>query len=243
MERGLTLYSNVWATALMLILFLFSSLTGSPAPQNVSWGGTTNRPVLTGPKNLQGKVIILDPGHGGDDPGTVGVGPTTEAENVLAIAWELKGMLEKAGAEVVMTRQTNLNPAQGTAFSGQQNGQLAARVATANRSRGEIYISLHNDWNENSYVQGTSVYFYKTQDLRLAETLQKALVRQLKTVDLGIRQGSLYVLRNTRMPAALVEVGFLSNPEEAKLLAKPTYRLEVARGLLAGINDYFQEQF
>ncbi len=242
MKRSLTLYSNVWATLLMLALFVFSSFTGSPAPQSSSWRDTT-RPILSGPRSLQGKVIVLDPGHGGNDPGTVGVGSTTEAENVLAIAWELKTMLEKAGAEVVMTRQANLNPAQGSAFSSQQHGQLAARVATANRSRGQIFLSLHNDWNENSYVQGTSVYFYKSQDLSLAESLQKALVRQLKTVDLGIRQGNLYVLRNTNMPAALVEVGFLSNPQEAARLAKPNYRLEVARGLLAGINDYFQGQF
>lgn len=243
MEKGMALYSNVWATVLMLVLFVFSSLTGSPAPQSASWQGASSRTILSGPRNLQGKVIVLDPGHGGGDPGTVGVGTTTEAENVLAIAWELKTMLEKAGAEVIMTRQANLNPAQGTAFSSQQDGQLAARVATANRSRGQIFISLHNDWNDNNYVQGTSVYFYKSQDLSLAESLQRALVGRLKTIDLGIRQGNLYVLRNTRMPAVLVEVGFLSNPQEAALLAKPNYRLEVARGLLSGINDYFQGQF
>lgn len=227
----------------MVVLFLFSSLTGTPTSPSTNWQGAGERPILSGPKNLRGKTVILDPGHGGGDPGTIGVGPTTEAENVLAIAWELKTMLEKAGAEVILTRQSNVNPASGTAFSGQQNGQLAARVATANRSQGEIYLSLHNDWNDNSSVQGTSVYYYKAQDLQLAESLQKALVRQLKTVDLGIRQGNLYVLRNTKMPAALVEIGFLSNPREAKLLSKPTYRLDVARGLLAGINDYFQQQF
>lgn len=243
MAKQVTLYSNILATLLMVALFLFSSLTGTPTSPKTSWQRSGSQIILNGPKNLKGKTIVLDPGHGGGDPGTVGVGPTAEAENVLAIAWELKGMLEKAGANVIMTRQSNVNPAQGTSFSGQQNGQLAARVATANRSQGDIYLSIHNDWNENSNVQGTSVYYYKTQDLALAESLQKSLVKQLKTVDLGVRQGNLYVLRNTRIPAALVEVGFLSNPQEAKLLSKSTYRLEVARGLLAGINDYFQQHF
>lgn len=235
MERRVILYSSVWATVFMLALFIFSSLTGNQTPYLSS-------PNRSGFQHLQGKVIILDPGHGGADPGTVGVGATTEAANVLAIAWELKTMLEKAGAKVIMTRTANFSPARGTAFSGQQDGQLAARVATANRSGGDIFISLHNDWNDQSSIMGTSVYFYKTQDLALAEALQKSVVHQLKSVDLGIKQGNLYVLRNTKIPAALIEIGFLSNPREAALLAKPSYRLDAARGLLNGINDYFKKQ-
>lgn len=242
MSKQITVYSNIWATLAMIALFLFTSITGTNTSYTRNSGSSTRIPLIS-PQRLQGKVIILDPGHGGGDPGTVGVGPTTEAENVLAIAWELKTMLETAGAQVIMTRQTEQSPAQGTQFSGQQNGQLAARVATANRSKGQIFISIHNDWNDNGMVEGTSVYFHKSSDLPLAEALQQSLVRQLKTVDMGIREGNLYVLRNTTMPAALVEVGFLSNPKEAALLAKPSYRLEVARGLFAGINAYFQGEF
>lgn len=233
MRKNITLYSNLWTTLLMLVFFVISSITGS----QTSYPGVDSTSSL---RYLQGKVIVLDPGHGGGDPGTVGVGTTTEAENVLAIAWELKTMLEKAGAQVIMTRQTDQNPAQGTSFAGQQNGQLAARVATANRSPGLIFISLHNDWNDNSYVQGTSVHYYKSQDLALAEALQSFLVRQINSVDLGIKRSNFYVLRNTNVPAALVEIGFLSNPKEAALLAQPTYRVAVARGLLIGINEYFR---
>lgn len=235
MPKPITLYSNILATLMMVAFVLFTNLTGASTPS----AGRSLAPGL-GSKGLQGKVVVIDPGHGGADPGTVGIGPTTEAENVLAIAWDLKGMLEQAGAHVIMTRQTERSPAQGTQFANQQNGQLAARVGTANRSKGQIYISIHNDWNNNSLIEGTSVYFYKSQDLALAEALQKSLVRQLKSLDLGIRRGNLYVLRNTTMPAALVEVGFLSNPKEAALLARPNYRLEAARGIFAGIQAYFQ---
>ena len=227
----------------MLAILMISGLTGSPTPYLGGIEPNATRRMLGGPQHLQGKTVVLDPGHGGGDPGTVGRGTTTEADNVLAIAWELKSMLEKAGAQVILTRQGDTSPEQGTAFLGQENGQLAARVATANRSRGEILISLHNDWHDNSSVQGTSVHFFKSQDLALAEALQKSLVSQIKSVDLGIKRSNFYVLRNTRMPAALVEIGFLSNPQEAGLLAKPNYRLEVARGLLAGINEYFQGEF
>ena len=219
----------------MLGVLVFTGTTGSRTP--------SLELQRRGQEHLRGKIIVLDPGHGGTDPGTVGVGPTTESENVLAIAWELKAMLERAGAQVIMTRQNDVSPARGTQFSGQQNGQLAARVAAANRSKGQIYVSLHNDWHDNSSVRGTSVHYYKSQDLRLAEALQKAVVSQIKPVDLGIQRSNFYVLRNTSIPAALVEVGFLSNPTEANLLAKPNYRLEVALGLLAGINAYFAEEF
>lgn len=226
MGRSVVLYSNLWATVLLLIMFAVSSLTG----------GHTGRV-----SHLQGRVIVLDPGHGGGDPGTVGVGPTTEAENVLAIAWELKDMLERAGARVIMTRQSDTNPAWGTIYSAQENGQLASRVAAANRSQGQIFISLHNDWHDDQSIRGTSVHFYKGQDLALAEALQRSLVNRLQTVDLGVQRSNFYVLRNTSMPAALVEVGFLSNQEEAARLAQPTYRLEVARALFMGINNYFAE--
>jgi N-acetylmuramoyl-L-alanine amidase len=152
-------------------------------------------------------------------------------------------MLERYGAQVIMTRQTDASASRGTQFDGQRNGQLAARVATANRSSGEIYVSLHNDWHDNRQIRGTSVHYYKSQDLALAEVLQKYLVGQTKAVDLGVKRSNFYVLRNTSIPAALVEIGFLSNPEEARLLAKPSYRLEVAMGLLAGINAYFAGGF
>jgi len=230
-RKTLVLHSHLWATVLMLVMFVVSTLTGSRTP-----GG---QELLSGPRYLQGKVIVLDPGHGGGDPGTVGVGPSSEAENVLAVAWELKGMLERAGAKVIMTRSSDQSPAWGTVYAEKENGQLAVRVAAANRSSGQIFISLHNDWHADSSVSGTSVHYYKSQDLALAEALQRSLARHLDTVDLGVRRSNFYVLRNTPMPAALVEIGFLSNAQEAARLAQPTYRLEVARALLMGINEYF----
>ncbi|NLL43653.1 MAG: N-acetylmuramoyl-L-alanine amidase [Firmicutes bacterium] len=233
MRKPIVLYSNLAATLAMLGFFLLSGLMGTKVP----FLADPNRSL--GTEHLQGRVIVLDPGHGGGDPGTVGVGSTTEAENVLAIAWELKGLLEKYGAEVIMTRQNDTSPSAGTQFSGQRNGQLAARVAAGNRSRAEIFISLHNDWHDDGQIRGTSVHYYKGADLALAEALQRGLVGQTKARDLGVKRSNFYVLRNTNMPAALVEIGFLSNAEEARLLARPSYRREVALGLLAGINAYF----
>ena len=243
-NRSVTLYSSIWATLLMFLMFLFSGLAG-PNTDSTSriWEPTTisDQSRWVSPQALAGRAVILDPGHGGEDPGTLGVGKTTEAENVLAIAWELKAMLEKAGAQVIMTRQIDVNPARGTSYSGQTNGQLAVRVAKGNRSGADIFVSIHNDWNDNRSLSGTTTYYYQSQDWALAEALQKGVVKQLGTRDVGVKRGNIYVLRNTNMPAALVEVGFLSHEGEADLLSQHWYRLEAARGMFNGIINYFSQ--
>lgn len=246
-KKGIILYSNILTTALMLVFFFISGLLGQQTPsQGGSWvpptrPGDTN-PVRPIPGNniLQGRTIIIDPGHGGADPGTVGVGKTTESENVLAIAWELKGMLEHAGAKVIMTRQSDVNPAEGTSFQYNLNGQLAARTAVANRNNSEIFVSIHNDWNDNRSISGTTSYYYHSSDWLLADSIQKHLVKQISSRNVGVKRGNFYVLRNTNMPAALIEVGFLSNAQEANLLSQSWYRLESAKGIYYGIVDYYQ---
>ncbi|MGI6147864.1 MAG: N-acetylmuramoyl-L-alanine amidase [Firmicutes bacterium] len=232
--------SSIWATLLMFIMFFLSGFLGAGPAQ--SRPGTTQvvRPARISARTLQGRTVVIDPGHGGSDPGTIGVGRTTEADNVLAVAWELKALLEGAGAKVIMTRQSSHSPADGTAYAGQENGQLASRTALANRSSAHIFVSLHNDWSDNAGVSGSTTYYYKSQDWALAEAVQRGLVSQLGTVDRGVRHGDYYVLRNSSMPAALVEIGFLSNAREADLLSQRWYRLEAARGIFYGIVEYFQ---
>jgi N-acetylmuramoyl-L-alanine amidase len=234
----ITLYTNIWTTVLMLVFFFVSGLSGQPSAVNLP---DHIPPYQSSDKILQGRVIVVDPGHGGADPGTVGLGYSTEAENVLAIAWDLKGMLEDAGATVIMTRQTNVNPAQGTRYANSTNGQLAARTAVANNSNAEIFVSIHNDWNGNSNISGTTSYYYHSHDWLLADSVQKYLVGNLGSRDVGVKRGNFYVLRNTNVPAVLVEVGFLSNQREAQLLAQSWYRTAAAEGIFYGIVDYYRQ--
>lgn len=245
-KKHVILYTNLWTTLAMLFFFFISGLSGQTTPRD-------SQPIVPGspPANrqpqqpstdqpLKGKVIVIDPGHGGNDPGTLGVGRTNEATNVLAIAWDLQPLLERAGATVIMTRTNNVNPAHGTSFQNQVNGQLAARTSMANRSRADIFVSIHNDWNDNRSIAGTTTYYYHSHDWQLADSIQRATVKQLGSRNVGVRRGNFYVLRNTTMPSALVEVGFLSNSREAELLSQSWYRLEAAFGIYHGIVDYFQ---
>ncbi len=224
----------------MLVFFFFSGIGGQPTSVQPDYPDFTP-PAAPTDQVLAGRVIVVDPGHGGADPGTLGLGYSTEAENVLAIALDLKGMLEATGATVIMTREGNVSPAAGTIYANQTNGQLAARTALANQKNGDIFVSIHNDWNPTSTISGTTSYYYKNQDYLLAESIQEYLVGYLGSRDVGVRRGNFYVLRNTNMPAVLVEVGFLSNQRDAQLLSQPWYRSLAAEGIFYGILDYYKQ--
>lgn len=195
------------------------------------------------PAPLAGKVIVLDPGHGGPNPGSIGVGPTPEKDNVLAIGLYAKELLEAAGAKVVMTRSADVDPSVGTPWEGQPTGQLDARVATANNSGADVFVSIHNNYNNDPSYTGIQVYYdvNRPESAPLAQALHQALLTTLGAADRGLMDGSwLKVLRETRMPAVLLEIGFLSNPDEAYRLSTPAFRRQAAQAIYQGLLSYFR---
>jgi len=166
---------------------------------------------------LMGKTICIDPGHGGSDPGAEGSAGTREKDNTLSIGLLLRDRLEKNGCQVIMTHDSDKDVSYPDASADEE---LAARVDIANESGADIFVSIHNDSFTNNLTSGTSTYHYGDADsMRLANLVQKSLVMELLTKDRGARFASFYVIRYTDMPAILVEVGFISNPEEEVLLA------------------------
>lgn len=217
------LETNPLMSLLLLVIFLFTGMSGNP-------GHST--PQFDLPESahgaLAGKVIVIDPGHGGMDPGAVGIsGRTLEKYNVIWIARDLKALLEKAGAKVIMTRE------------GDNYLSLDARARLANQRGAHIFVSIHNDANLNRQIRGTTTYLYDAASRPLAASVQRELVRALGSNDIGVRQAPFYVIRKTQMPAILVEVGFMTNVNEEKLLVDPSYRLRAARGIYHGIVNYF----
>lgn len=218
------------ATLILVLLLLFSGgdeRASEPAPTG-------------GSGSLAGRVIVVDPGHGGDDPsrgdlGAEGVGPAPEKENALNIALALRRELQALGADVVMTRTTDRNPADGGPYASDPLGQLKARVATAVAADADAFISIHNDWNENPSQEGVSTYYYGASSKVLAESVQSGLVSATGARDRGVKRNGFYVLRNTPGPAILVEAGFVSNPREAYRLSDPAYQARIARGIAAGV--------
>ena len=187
---------------------------------------------------LAGKTICIDPGHGGSDSGAVGSTGTREKDNTLAIALLLRDRLEKNGACIVMTRDSDKVASYPGASADEE---LGARVDAANEAGADIFLSIHNDAFTNSSASGTTSYHYgDAESIRLAGFSQKCLVEELGTKDRGARFASFYVIRYTDMPAVLVEVAFISNPEEEVLLASVDGRYKAAESIFQGIVKYFK---
>lgn len=186
---------------------------------------------------LRGKVIVVDPGHGGDNPGAVD-NNTREADVNLAVALKLRDRLRQAGATVLMTRDSDRNVAPvGSPLS----QELQARVDVAENNRADIFVSLHSNENSDSSITGATTYYPRGKSSALAREVQKAVVRETGEADKGAQPEGFYVLRNITMPGILVEMGFLSNAGEAAKLRSDSYRSRIAQGVFDGIADYFQQ--
>ena len=187
---------------------------------------------------LLGKVICIDPGHGGKDPGAIGPTGTYEKENTLAIGLLLCEKLERNGAKVYMTRDTDKNVAHDVATAEQE---LEARIAIAKQAKADLFVSIHNDGFISPTANGATTYHNGSpESTHFASFVQQKLVDSLSIQDRGSRFASFYVIRRALMPAVLVEVAFISNPDEEMLLASDDGRSKAASGLFEGIVSYYK---
>jgi len=188
---------------------------------------------------IMNKIIVIDAGHGGNDPGKPGVHGKDEDELNLEIALKLREIIEQSGGIVVMTREadelsdTNLNK------------DLKNRVEKANENMGDIFISIHlNSFSQSKY-KGAQVFYQNnsTKGKVLAEKIQEELRKTLDSNNdrMAKSSNSYYVLRNAKMPAVIVECGFMSNPEEERLLNNKDYQYKIAWAIYKGIIGYFKE--
>ncbi|MDF2502293.1 MAG: cell wall hydrolase/autolysin [Anaerosporomusa subterranea] len=187
---------------------------------------------------LLGKSICIDPGHGGRDPGAIGPAGTYEKDNTLAIALLLRERLERNGAKVYMTRETDQSVAHDSATAQEE---LEARMSAAKQTKADLLISIHNDGFISSTANGATTYHHGNADAsRLATIVQKRLIESLGVNDRGARFASFFVIRYAPMPSILVEVAFISNPDEELLLASEDGRSRAANGIFEGIVGYYR---
>ena len=190
------------------------------------------------------RCVVIDAGHGGDDPGKVGINEAKEKDVNLAIAGMVKKYLEANDVRVVMTRETD----EGLYDSGASNKKvqdMKRRIALIDETEPDIVVSIHQNSYPEEYVHGAQVFFYtgSISGQKLAEQIQKQLVekvdpdnrRQVKAND------SYYLLRKTETPIVIVECGFLSNREEAARLCEPEYQEQIAWAVHMGILRYLNE--
>ena len=182
---------------------------------------------------FEGKIVVVDPGHGGSDPGAIGITGLQEKVVNLAVAKELIPLLEKGGAIVITTR------------SGDHSVSNSRRVEIVNDSGADVYISIHANAFSNSESNGTETHYCSKNKSTssasrfLAHQLQREVVSVLNIRDRGVKDNNFYVLTNAKMPAALIELGFLTNPDEEKLLSKPETYSKAAQAIYDGLEAYF----
>lgn len=192
---------------------------------------------------LKGKLIAIDPGHGGCDPGAIGPTGATEKSVTLRISMEVKKLLEASGAKVIMTRTTDVevSPKKENASDIEE---LQARCDVANKAKADVFVCIHMDSFSSREARGTTGYYYAkgtASSRRLASLIQSSVVRYLNTQSRGTKSCNFYVVRKTNMPATLVEIAFLSNPSEEKLLTSAAGVQKAAQGVADGIAEFFKK--
>lgn len=183
------------------------------------------------------KVVVLDPGHGGWDPGMVGRGNVLEKNINLEIALKLQSLLEQGGATVLMTRIED------EALGSGKQSDLRTRSTLAGTSHADVIISIHQNSYPSERVMGTQVFFYEGSERsrRLAEFIQaevKHFLGQMTNRE-AKSDSTYYILKQTSIPAVIVECGFLSSPTEARLLVDGEYQERMAWAIYKGIIEYF----
>ncbi|RYD06626.1 hypothetical protein N752_02855 [Desulforamulus aquiferis] len=182
---------------------------------------------ITYSNSLEGRVIFLDPGHGGYDAGATGKNGLKEKDVNLDTTMKLAQILRQQGATVLFSRTTDVYV------------DLYERTRMANDQNADIFVSIHANANTNPAIAGTSTFFYAPSSIpglydqrndrsRLAGDVQRELVSTLGRRDIGVLQSNFAVLRTSMMPSILVETAFLSNSEEEQMLATEQFRQRAA---------------
>lgn len=186
-------------------------------------------PVPTIPWPAHVSTIVIDAGHGGHDRGGIPFQRIGEKEMTLDVARRLSNELQNAGFRTVLTRRDD------TFIS------LPERVAITNSQRDAVFVSIHFNSAFREGARGFETHFYAASAARLAGSIQSNLVHASRTENRGVKHATFYVLRNARIPAVLVECGFLTNRDEGNLTLKSSHRARIAsliaRGIIARCRD------
>lgn len=193
----------------------------------------TQPPPSSPPRVPKGRVVVLiDPGHGGKDPGAIGLGGLQEKNVILPISKQIVEILKKQGVQVVMTRDSDYFV------------DLAPRVAIAERADADLFVSIHaNAMPANrSDISGLETYYFSSGE-RLARTIHSSVLRNVNVRDRRVRKARFYVLRKSSMPSVLVEVGFVTGREDSLRLGTSAYQNQMADAIARGILQYIQQNF
>lgn len=222
-----------WELCMSVVLILCACILASKG-----WERASSSNVRT---EKSGKTVIIDAGHGGNDPGKIGVDDSLEKDLNLIIAKKVQAILEQQDMEVIMTRDTDKGLYE-EKTSNKKVQDLKNRCSLINDTEPDCVVSIHQNSYHEEYVSGAQVFYYGNSEegKRLAEILQQELIdhadpenhRQAKA------NSSYYLLKKTSAPIVIVECGFLSNWEEVKKLQEESYQNKIAWAVAMGVMKY-----
>ena len=184
------------------------------------------------PRARQGQLtVVIDPGHGGRDPGAVGIGGLREKDINLTVSRRVQSILQEQGVNAVLARTDD------------REIDLDPRVDFAERANADVFVSIHSNAISMSRpdVNGLETYYYSS-GFRLAQTIHNNILQRTDLRDRGVRRARFYVLVNTSMPAVLVETGFVTGREDAARFRKPAELNKIADGIAGGVLQYLNVQ-
>lgn len=194
--------------------------------------------------DVQKKIIVIDPGHGGPDGGASS-GDVLEKDLNLSVSLKLRDIVNASGNSAVMTRETDdVEMSQNGKYS--KKTDLQHRMDVLNSSQGDIFISIHMNKFSDSKYSGAQVFSSDNGDesKQLGEIIQSSLKNNLDNSNTRAAKGNernVYILKNAKVPAVLVECGFLSNPDELKLLTEEEYQKKLSEAIYKGIEEYISK--
>lgn len=181
---------------------------------------------VEGERFLLGKTIVVDAGHGGSDPGAIRHG-IQEKDLTLAVALEFASLLRQNGATVVMTRSDDVFV------------PLYTRAAIANEHRADLFISIHANAHHRTDAHGFEVFYWHEHSKRAATIFERVIREDWNRASRGVKRNRYYVIRETNMPAILLELGFITNKNDRDLLMDPDFAKQQAEILLKAVIEYF----
>lgn len=186
-------------------------------------------------------IIVLDPGHGGDDPGMIGGSGISEKTLNLIYAEKLKELLEQQGYEVILTRESE-NGLYDAESSHKKAQDMQRRVEVIAEYQPLVTVSIHQNSYQDPEVSGPQVFYYEhsEQGKQLANIIQNHLNQELTEARSRVEKGngSYYILKRSKGTTVIVECGFLSNPEEEARLQEAAYQDRVAQAICSGVLEY-----
>ncbi|HBP63440.1 MAG TPA: N-acetylmuramoyl-L-alanine amidase [Desulfosporosinus sp.] len=220
-------------TAILLVLSVMSMLVVS-----VLWQGSTA--VVSFEK---GHIVMLDPGHGGYDPGAITNQGVYEKSINLQIAQKVKEMLGPSGIGVFLTREEDIDyvPDGVKGRTIRKQIDLNRRIDMAKEANADLFVSLHVNATATGQDSGAETFYHSKSETgkRLAELIQQELIKIPGMNRRIVKPGDFYIINNTSMPAVIVEVGYLSSLKEQKKLQQSWYQEQLARAIAKGIANFF----